>query len=412
MNLDLEKAIIGSMVWNYDSLEKGLRLLEPEDFSVPINSELFGIIKDLKADNIDPGLININNEVAKRKNVPRKEAFLGYVEDLVKTESVSAHFDSYVVSLLERRKRDKLKEAGVLLQDYSEDGSMNVGDIVRDIEKRIEEMNDRDPQAANVDEHKTVNDLQSRDSDYLKTGFNSIDELTYGLCKGELVILAARPSVGKTALALNIARNVSEDRGVLFYSFEMSKRDLRLRLLASECEINMNRIKFDVLDEIERGETEAVYQKIRKLNLDINESSSLSVDDIVNLSMGKVKYKKVDFVVIDYLTLIKTIGNQNRYLQIGEITRSLKRLAKDMGVPILLLAQLGRGVEAREKQKPRLSDLRESGDIEQDADKVFFLYQPDQESEDIDLLVAKNRNGAVGKVSLKFIKQFTKFRDW
>jgi replicative DNA helicase len=412
MIVDVEKAVLGSMLWNKECQEKGFRLLKADDFLKRENSLLFTAMRNLKEKNLSVDLVLVADEISYIEGITNKDAFIDYLEGVVKTESISAHFESYVLKMLEKSKRYKLKSLGTLLQDHSGDSNKAVQNIVSDVASRIAEIGMADPEVSNVDEYSSVKDLQVGEGDYVKTGFSGIDELIYGFSKGELVILAARPSVGKTALALNIARNVSENDGVIFYSLEMSKKDIGLRLVASECEINMNRIKHAVIDKTELQEVEKAFDVVKKLNIHIDDTSNLSLADIIGLSTRINSSKSVGFIVVDYLTLIKTSGNDKRYLQIGEITRGLKRLAKEMNVPVLLLAQLGRAVEARELQKPRLSDLRESGDIEQDADKVIFLYQPDKEAEDIEIQVMKNRNGSVGLVVMKFIKQFVKFRDW
>ncbi|WLR44418.1 DnaB-like helicase C-terminal domain-containing protein (plasmid) [Bacillus carboniphilus] len=256
----------------------------------------------------------------------------------------------------------------------------------------------------------------------IETGYTDLDILLDGLSEEELIILGARPSVGKTAFALGITTNACEKNDFVdFFSLEMSDKSLLTRMMCSVGNINSMKIKnatarFNDDDWKRYTHAQAIVSNYKN-NLAIYDNSKVTVQEIrskVKASIRKHPDKR-HLVVIDYLTLITGSGRKERHLEIGEITRSLKRMARDLKVPILLLAQLSRAVEQRRDKRPMLSDLRDSGEIEQDADKIMFLHRDDyydHESENanvLEVIVAKNRNGAVGTACLAFVKEYNKF---
>lgn len=245
---------------------------------------------------------------------------------------------------------------------------------------------------------------------FVPTGFNAIDSRLFGLFKSELIILAARPSVGKTALALNIARKVAEKRDVLFVSLEMpAKSQLGLRFIAAEAGINSRSIRMGKVSQREKDQINHAAAKLRELKLTFVEFAS-NLDHILAKARKFAKGSNLGLIVVDYLQLIQVAGNFQRYVQVGMVSRALKHLSRELDVPVLCLAQISREAEQR---APRLSDLRESGDIEQDADVVVFLHKdPNATGNMVDVLFAKNRNGlASSAAQLMFQKEYTRFTD-
>lgn len=256
----------------------------------------------------------------------------------------------------------------------------------------------------------------------VSTGFESLNALTGGWKEGELIILAARPSMGKTAFAIQLAWECTREKGVsMVFSLEMSSRQIMQRLLSSITDINMmkwqNPYKYLTKDEMPRmhGAMNAVY----KAKLELSQNGMITLPEIRQRIMNlKREYSTEPFlVVIDYLQLISVKERFDRHdLAIGHITKQLKGMAKEFGIPIILLSQLSRGVESRDDKRPRLSDLRDSGNIEQDADVVLFLYRDDyyypdsKNGQEVEVKIAKNRNGPVGTVKLEFVKEFGRFR--
>ena len=275
---------------------------------------------------------------------------------------------------------------------------------------------------------------QSEDITGLPTGYREFDKMTAGLQPDNLIILAARPAVGKTAFALNIAQNIatSTDTSVAIFSLEMSAESLVNRMLCAEGSINANHLRTGQLDE---GEWQNLIVAMGALS-----NTSIFIDDTPGIKMAEIRAKcrrlakekgNLGLVVIDYLQLIEGSNKESRQQEVSEISRQLKKLAKELSVPILALSQLSRGVEQRQDKRPVLSDIRESGSIEQDADIVAFLYRDDyyergeskseedgddqdslnQDVGEVELIIEKNRAGARGTVKLLFIKSYNKFSN-
>jgi replicative DNA helicase len=251
----------------------------------------------------------------------------------------------------------------------------------------------------------------------LPSGFSNLDLLTQGFQKSELIVLAGRPSMGKTALSLNIALNALKisKLPVLFFSLEMSKEQIMYRILATETGISQTRLKNGQLYKNDWVKFNKTIKFLSKLPLFIDDSSNLSIQEIRSkIKKILIEQNQIGLVIIDYLQLIQnlSVNNENRVQELSTITRSLKNLAREFNIPIIALSQLSRNVENRVDQKPILSDLRESGSIEQDSDLVLLLYggRPSLSSDSIiELIIAKQRNGPIGTVHLSFNKNYTKF---
>lgn len=255
----------------------------------------------------------------------------------------------------------------------------------------------------------------------LPTGFHYLDTITSGLQPSDLILIAARPSMGKTAFVLNVATHVANNGGIVaFFSLEMSKTQLVQRILAAESSTDAAKIKSGDLDEAEWNNVVAYSDKLVQEEIYIDDTPGISIMELRSKARRLKAEKGLDLIVIDYLQLmqgrIKSNGD-NRQQEISDISRSLKALARELDVPVIALSQLSRGVEARQIKKPMLSDLRESGSLEQDADIVMFLYrqdyyEPENAKEGLtDLIIAKHRNGSIGTVQIFFKKEYTRFRD-
>jgi replicative DNA helicase len=260
----------------------------------------------------------------------------------------------------------------------------------------------------------------------IPTGFAELDRLTSGLHPGEMIVIAARPSMGKTALAMNIAEHVAINHKlpIAVFSLEMSTQQLVQRLLCSRARVNLQKVRDGFLAERDFPSLTAAASKLAEAQIFIDDSASLSILELRAKARRLKAQKDIQMIVVDYLQLLRSTsrrGQDNRQLEISEISSGLKSLAKELKVPVLVLAQLNRQPEARTGGKPRLSDLRESGSIEQDADLVGLLVRPEIYEEDEDaraekageaeLIIAKQRNGPVGEIALTFLKEFTRFED-
>jgi replicative DNA helicase len=259
----------------------------------------------------------------------------------------------------------------------------------------------------------------------VRSGFNDLDNLTLGFQPADLIIVAARPGMGKTSLCLNIAHNaaVRGKMGVAVFSLEMSKEQLALRLLCSHARVDLFRLRSGILKSEEYSEIAKAAGILADAPMYIDDSPGISSLEL-RAKARRLKYElkdKLSLIVVDYLQLMRGRGKANtREQEISEISRSLKFLAKELNIPVIAISQLNRALEARDDKRPRLSDLRESGAIEQDADLILFiyrdeLYQKGEISEDqrgrAEVIIGKNRNGPIGKLDLVFLKEYTRFED-
>ena len=252
----------------------------------------------------------------------------------------------------------------------------------------------------------------------LSTGFDSIDSLLGGMRGGTLTVMAGRPSMGKSTLALNVANNMaSMNKNVLFYSLEMQQVQLMMKIVASETDINLNKVDNDTLTEAENDQWYTALAQAGNKTMTILDRGNVSVRDIVSKARQMNGQTGIDCIVIDYLQIMK-YDKGREISELGNITRELKYLSKELDIPIILLSQLSRGVEQRENKRPLMSDLRSSGEIEQDADCIIMVYRDEyytkEESEDkglAEIIVAKNRMGQIGWVKCKFEGQYSKFSD-
>jgi len=262
-----------------------------------------------------------------------------------------------------------------------------------------------------------------RDVTGLSTGFYDFDKMTHGLQPGDLVVLAARPSMGKTALAINIAEHVALNEGlpVAVFSMEMEADDLTTRIVGSIGRIDHGHLKTGNLSNDEWSRLSEAVEKLRNVALDVDDKGGLTTSEL-RASARRLARKnggKLALIVVDYLQLMSTGGSEeNRATALGEITRGLKQMAKEMGCPVIVLSQLNRSVEARQDKRPMMSDLRESGSIEQDADIIMFIYRDEYYTKEAcrepgvaEVIIAKHRNGATGTVRLAFINNLTRFES-
>jgi replicative DNA helicase len=255
----------------------------------------------------------------------------------------------------------------------------------------------------------------------ISTGFKNLDEMTSGLQAGDLIIVAGRPSMGKTTLAVNIAENAALGAGksAAIFSMEMSAESLTLRMISSLGRINQGALRSGKLQEDDWPRIDSAMTQLSNANIFVDETAGLTPTEIRARARRLKRERGLDLIVVDYLQLMHVAGNtENRATEISEISRSLKALAKELKVPVIALSQLNRGVEQRQEKKPVMSDLRESGSLEQDADLILLIYREDVYDPNTtrkgiaDIIIAKQRNGPTGEVQLTFLGQYTKFENF
>ena len=368
---------------------------------------------------------------------------VAYIAELATSVPTAANAGYYAKIVEEKSMLRRLISTATNIITQANNGDDDVPSLLDSAERQIMDVSERRNRSGfrEIKDvlNETLSDIdrlsqQSEDITGLPTGYREFDKMTAGLQPDNLIILAARPAVGKTAFALNIAQNVatSTDTSVAIFSLEMSAESLVNRMLCAEGSINANHLRTGQLDE---GEWQNLIVAMGALS-----NTSIFIDDTPGIKMAEIRAKcrrlakekgNLGLVVIDYLQLIEGSNKESRQQEVSEISRQLKKLAKELSVPILALSQLSRGVEQRQDKRPVLSDIRESGSIEQDADIVAFLYRDDyyergeskseedgddqdslnQDVGEVELIIEKNRAGARGTVKLLFIKSYNKFSN-
>jgi len=402
-----EKAVLSTALIKHDALVD-LSSLTDDDFFNENNRLVYQSIMELYKHGESVDILALRSRLVEKGHLEKigGEYFLA---DILK-ESSLINFNYSVRTLKKLTLRRKLNNLSGRINDLVEENGISNEEILNEIEKTIRGIDE-----INSEEFIDISKLYKGGVDqyditgnYLPTGFDALDSRLIGLFKSELIILAARPGCGKTALALNIAVNVSKEHNVLFFSLEMSTYQIGLRILSSDAKVDSDLIRRRKLTEEDRKKLHRSMTKLNQLHLTFNESDSLN--EIISKIRKYSQTKNLEMVVIDYLQLINVTSQNQRYIQVGEISRRLKGLSRELNIPILCLAQLNR---AAELQVPKLSDLRESGDIEQDADVVIFIHKnPEEKGNMVNILFAKNRSGkADARARMIFKKEYTQFYD-
>ncbi|MDD5921983.1 MAG: replicative DNA helicase [Eubacteriales bacterium] len=427
-NVDAERSVLGAALVSRDAMADASEILKPEDFYDPKHQEMFSVMLEMFSKNKAIDIITVSEELKKQKKL-EKAGGRAYIAEISGEVPSTSNAMEYAKIVAESSSLRQLIESADKIRKKCYDNSDPAQDIVDYAEKTVFAV----AQSRQSRDFTPLSEVLLTDIDILNeavknqgqvtgltTGFERLDEITAGFHKSDLVIVAARPAMGKTAFALNIAQNAALKAGahVLIFSLEMSKEQLGQRMLAMEAKVDMENIK---KGEIKRNDWERILNASDTLS-----GASIYIDDTSNLSVFEIRNKcrrlkaesGLDLVVIDYLQLMEGIGRaDSRQQEISNLSRYLKLLAREMDCPIIVLSQLSRAPEQRPNHRPILSDLRESGAIEQDADIVIFLYRDDYYNEDSDkpgvceVNLAKHRSGPTGTVELTWVARYTKFAD-
>ncbi|MDD4663085.1 MAG: replicative DNA helicase [Caldisericia bacterium] len=428
-SLEAEQAIIGALLIDRDALRRIEGTIRKTDFYDPANSLIFGVIEELSAKNIPVDIVTLPDEL-KNRNILDKAGGMDYILQLATNTSSTANIEYYSTILLDRSlQRQIMRSANDILSlDFSstvpaEEILDQAEQMILSISENIKPMNFYHIKDIIPDVMNKLDETYKKESHITgaKTGFYDLDNMLNGFQPSDLLILAARPSIGKTSLALNIATNIAKDSNmpVAIFSLEMSKEQLTERIICSIAEINLQTFRTGNFkkdqEDITFNKLTNSFSTIYNLPIYIDDTPDISIMEVRSKSR-RLQADKGQFVlIVDYLQLMHSQERvENRVQEISKITRQMKHLARELKIPVLLLSQLSREIEKRQDKKPILSDLRESGSIEQDADVVMFLHRENKEGgneNDTELMVAKQRNGPTGSISLYFEKQFTKFRS-
>ena len=428
-DVEAEQAVIGSMLTDKEAVSAAIEVLKPEDFYREDNRIIFEAILSLYGRSEPIDIITLKSELS---SMGKFEAVGGleYIAELPDKVPTTANVEQYIKIVEEKSVlRNLIKTANEIIT-LGYDQTQEVDSIIDGAEKKIFEV----MQKKNQKGYTPIKDIlvetfteleqlynQKQRITGIPTGFSDLDFRTSGLHNSDLILVAARPAMGKSAFALNIATNAAVRAKVplAIFSLEMSKEQMTSRILCSEAMVDSNKVRTGKIDDEEWGKLAAASGELSEANIYIDDTPGISIMEI-RAKCRKMKIEKnIGLVVIDYLQLVQGSGKRgsSREQEIAEISRSLKILAKEINVPVIALSQLSRAPEQRPDHRPMLSDLRESGSIEQDADIVMFLYRDDYYNEDsekkniAEVILAKHRAGSTGTVELLWLGNYTKFAN-
>ena len=436
-NLEAEEAVLGSILLEQDSIISVMEFLLPDDFYRVAHQLIFAAMIELNQNSeaIDP--ITVSEKLRQKNQIENVGGEAGIIELLDKVPT-AANVEFYTQIVLEKSTRRKLikTSTNIVKNAYQEDET--IANVLDTAERDILSVSEGRNKAGFIPIRDVLHDayesLEERSKNNgevtgIATGYIGLDRMTSGLHADELIILAARPSVGKTAFVLNIAKNVAVNLNetVAIFSLEMGAESLVERIICSHASINAGHLKTGKLTDEEYTQYFVATGVLAEAPIYIDDTPGIRVSEIrAKCRRLKQERNNLGLVVIDYLQLIEGNGKESRQQEVSEISRNLKKLAKELKVPVIALSQLSRGVEQRQDKRPIMSDIRESGSIEQDADIVAFLYRDDyyrQEPDEnghvpevepnstIEVIIEKNRSGPRGTVELNFMKEFNKFTN-
>lgn len=441
-NIEAEQAVLGAVFLSPDALADAMEFVEAKDFYRRAHQLLFQAMIDLNDDGEAIDVLTVNNRL-EMNNQLDDVGGVAYIAELASSVPTAANVGYYAKLVAEKAVLRRVIAAATNIITQAKEQDEPVADILESAERQIMEVAGNRTQSGFKEISKVLTDsldeidkLSQQDEDItgLATGYKDFDHMTAGLQPDNLIILAARPAVGKTAFALNIAQNIgtSTDKTIALFSLEMSAESLVNRMLCAEGSISANHLRTGQLDEQEWANLIVAVGALSKTSIYIDDTPGIKMSEIRAKSRRLAKEKgDLGLIVIDYLQLIEGSNKESRQQEVSEISRQLKKLSKELSVPIIALSQLSRGVEQRQDKRPVLSDIRESGSIEQDADIVAFLYRDDyyeradgddddtdndgqpenQDVGEVELIIEKNRAGARGTVKLLFIKSYNKFAN-
>ena len=430
-SLEAEKALIGGIFYNQELFEEIKDIVTAEDFYKIEHSAIYKAMEQVYSGSKGIDAILIDEEI-KKSNSKNKEEVLEVLSDILDEITSSYNLLEYANLIKEKAMLRRLGNVGAEIIQLAYNDIRPAEDIidvaesmVLNLSKKILKNSIVDMKTAGVDEIMRMERVSENRGKTLgiPTGFIDLDRMTNGLNNSDLIILAARPAMGKTAFALNLALNAGkEQKNVLVFSLEMPAQQLYQRLLSIESGIPQHKLKNVYLEEDEWTKLTVATLNLSKTSIFVADLPYTNVLEIRSYARKMKSQNQLDLIIIDYLQLINGTGRGgsefSRQQEISDISRSLKGLARELDVPVIALSQLSRAVESRVDKRPMLSDLRESGAIEQDADIVAFLYReeyyiPETENKGItELIIGKHRNGATGTVKLNFLSEFTKFTNY
>ena len=428
---EAEMACLGSMLLQKDIIPRIISILSSDDFFFEANKIIYKTILDIDTRGDDIDLLTLQDELSRKGKIDSIGG-VTYLTEIYKAVESPSNVITYAKIVKEKSYLRKLVEAAQNIIDDAYSGEKNPDEILENAERfffSIEvEKGSKDfvhIKDVLVDTFERIEGMLSRKSSItgISTGFRELDRFTTGFHSGEFIVIAARPSFGKTAFGINIASHIAikEQKTVAIFSLEMPSEQIAMRLLSSESRVALSKISTGRLTKQEMNLLAITVEKLAKCNLYIDDTSYMSVYELRSKARRLYSQYGLDFILVDYLQLLtagKRRGGDSRQQEVSEISRVLKSIARDLDVPLIAISQVRRAAEQRIEQVPQLSDLRESGAIEQDADVVMFIHREDKIRQDIveeeniaEIIIAKQRNGPTGGFKLAFIEEYTRFED-
>jgi replicative DNA helicase len=443
-SINIERAVLSSILFNPEELEDVLGVLKPNDFYLPAHKKIFEVMVKLHQDDMP-----IDEEFI-RKRINAKE-----VDDSILLEILSANpitnTLAYVREIKDGAVKRELATLATTIKKVAIEEEVSANEALDIIQGELYKISTNSATSELKDMHTVTHDTLSYIERMKKlggahligetTGFSALDKKTTGFNEGDLVIIAARPAMGKTALVLNMAlKNVEAGKGVIFFSLEMPAEQLMLRMLAAKTSIPLQNLRKGDMDDNQWSQLSKAFDDLNTKKLFVDDGGSININQLRARvrKLAQNESNNIKLVIIDYLQLMQGTGNKDRHQEVSDISRGLKMLAREMKIPIIALSQLNRGLESRPDKRPMLSDLRESGAIEQDADIIMFVYRDDvykereeakkekeakdkgedykskfinKPVEEAEIIIGKQRNGPIGTVKLDFHKSLTRFVD-
>lgn len=428
-SMEAEQSVIGSMIMDREAIVVASEIIIGDDFYNKQYGVLFETMVELNDEGKPVDLVTLQDRL-KEKEVPPEVSSLEFIRDLITAVPTSANIKHYANIVAEKATLRRLIRLNEEIANTCYVGKESLEDILSDTEKRVFDL----VQRRNAGDFVPIRQIVMNAMDNIEkashnkgnvtgvaTGFLDLDYRTAGMQPSDLILVAARPSMGKTAFVLNIAEYVAfkQDKTVAIFSLEMSKEQLVNRLFAMESRVDSQHLRTGNLSDVEWEKLIESAGVIGKSNLIIDDTPGISISELRSKCRKYKLEHNLEMIIIDYLQLMSGNGKStdSRQQEISDISRSLKALARELHVPVIALSQLSRAVEQRPDHRPMLSDLRESGAIEQDADVVMFIYRDDYYNKDTEkkgiaeIIIAKQRNGPIGTVELVWLPDFTKFAN-
>ncbi|MBN1754618.1 replicative DNA helicase [bacterium] len=432
-DLEAERSVLGSMLINANALDRALELLNESCFFNEQHRIVFSRITELMSENKPVDVVSLAEILTRHKELDKVGGRI-YLLSLVDNVITPSNIDYYSNIVLEKAIRRKLIEASTQTIQRCYDSPDDIEALLDIIEAEIFNIAEERIRGGFLPLGETLLETYSQITEIhnqrggttgVQTGFDRLDEFTLGFQKSDLIIIAGRPSMGKTALALDIAANIAvkEDKPLALFSLEMSRSQLAMRFLAKDAKVDFTKMRAGKLSNADFKKLQIHFTRLKSARLFIDDTPNLSVLEIRAKTRRLKRREDIGLVIIDYLQLMKSEARaENRQQEIAQISRSLKGLARELDIPVVCLSQLSRQVEMRSSKRPQLADLRESGAIEQDADVVIFIYRPEQYDIKVDdkgyptegvaeIIIGKQRNGSTGSFYLTFRKEYVSFEN-